>query len=64
MLRPHPRARQILVPHESHDGESACTDALIVRFVRTRDAKRLDASACVGNAHRPPFATSMKGFGD
>jgi hypothetical protein len=37
--------------------------ALIVAFVHSRNAKSLDATRCVGNAKRPPFATSMKGFG-
>jgi len=62
-LRLLPNGRQIVIPHAGHDFESECTDALIVAFVRSRDAKRLDATHCVGNAKRPPFATSMKGFG-
>jgi pimeloyl-ACP methyl ester carboxylesterase len=59
-----PNGRQIVVPHATHDIESDCTDELIVAFVRTRDAKRLDAAKCIGASRRPPFATSMKGFGD
>jgi pimeloyl-ACP methyl ester carboxylesterase len=58
-----PNARQIVIPHASHDVESNCTDRLIVTFVRTGDTKRLDAEKCIGDSHRPPFATSMKGFG-
>jgi pimeloyl-ACP methyl ester carboxylesterase len=61
-LRYLPNGRQIVVPHAGHDVESDCMDALIVTFVHTRDAKHLDASKCVGDSRRPPFATSMKGF--
>jgi pimeloyl-ACP methyl ester carboxylesterase len=57
-----PNGRQLIIPNASHDSELACADALIVRFVRTRDAKALDASKCIGSARRPPFATSMKGL--
>jgi len=62
-LRYLPNARQVLIPYAGHDTESACTDALIVAFVHTQDARHLDASKCIGTARRPPFATSMKGFG-
>jgi pimeloyl-ACP methyl ester carboxylesterase len=62
-LRYLPNGRQIVIPHASHDSESDCTDALIVSFVLSRDAKHLDASKCVGSSRRPPFATSMNGFG-
>lgn len=62
-LRYLPNAWQVLIPYAGHDLESACTDALIVEFVRTRGAAHLDATRCIGNAHRPPFAASMKGFG-
>ncbi len=62
-LRYLPNGRQIVIPHASHEVESDCTDALIVTFVRTRTADRLDASQCIGASRRPPFATLMKGFG-
>jgi len=57
-----PNGRQIIIPNASHDSELPCADALLVRFVLTRDAKALDATKCIGTARRPPFATSMKGF--
>jgi pimeloyl-ACP methyl ester carboxylesterase len=57
-----PNGRQIVIPNASHDSEFACADALIVRFVLTRDAKSLDATRCIGSARRPPFATSIKGL--
>jgi pimeloyl-ACP methyl ester carboxylesterase len=62
-LRYLPNGRQLVIPYTGHDSESACTDALVVAFVRTRNAKALDASKCIGSSRRPPFATSMKGFG-
>jgi pimeloyl-ACP methyl ester carboxylesterase len=62
-LRYLPNGRQVIIPYAGHDSESDCTDALIVAFVRTRDAKTLDASKCIGTSRRPPFATSIKGFG-
>ena len=57
-----PNGRQLIIPNASHDTELACADALIVKFVHTRDAKALDASKCIASARRPPFATSMKGL--
>jgi pimeloyl-ACP methyl ester carboxylesterase len=63
-LRYLPNGRQVIIPYAGHETESDCTDALIVAFVRARDAKTLDASKCVGTSRRPPFATSMKGFGE
>ena len=56
-------ARQIVIPHATHDVESACTDALLVAFVRARSAKGIDGTKCVVSAKRPPFATSLQGFG-
>lgn len=57
-----PNGRQVVIPHAGHETESACTDALIVAFVRAGNTRSLDATKCTGDAHRPPFATSMKGF--
>jgi hypothetical protein len=58
-----PNGRQIVVLHAGHDAESPCTDAMIVAFVRSRDATRIDGARCTAIAHRPPFATSLRGFG-
>jgi len=57
-LRYLPNARQILIPHASHETELPCSDRLIVEFVRARSAKALDTAACVASSHRPPFLTS------
>ncbi len=61
-LRYLPNGHQIIIPHAGHDQELACEDDLIVQFVRTRNAKALDANACAASSKRPPFMTSMKDF--
>ncbi len=43
--------------------ETPCTDALKIAFVRAASAKDLDVGKCSADFKRPPFATSMKGFG-
>jgi pimeloyl-ACP methyl ester carboxylesterase len=62
-LRYLPNARQIIIAHAGHDNESACTDALIVQFVRAGSARHLTGTSCAASTQRPPFATSMKGLG-
>lgn len=57
-LRYLPNARQILIPHASHEIELPCADTLIVEFVRARSAKNLDTASCAASYHRPPFATT------
>jgi len=57
-LRYLPNARQILIPHASHEIELPCADRLIVEFVRARSAKNLDTASCAASYHRPPFATT------
>lgn len=59
-----PNARILLINNAGHGTETACSDALIVAFVRAQSARGLDLTRCAGNYHRPPFATSMAGFGD
>jgi pimeloyl-ACP methyl ester carboxylesterase len=58
-LRYLPNARQILIPNAAHEIELPCADDLVVRFVRARSAKGLDAAACAASSHRPPFMTSL-----
>jgi pimeloyl-ACP methyl ester carboxylesterase len=57
-----PNARILLMKNASHATETACTDNLIVEFVRAGTAKGLDLSRCSGAFHRPAFATSLAGF--
>jgi pimeloyl-ACP methyl ester carboxylesterase len=59
-----PNARILLLKNASHGTETACSDRLKVEFVRAGGAQQLDLAACAGAFHRPPFATSMAGFGD
>jgi pimeloyl-ACP methyl ester carboxylesterase len=58
-LRYLPNARQILIPHASHEIELPCADELIVEFVRARSAKNLDTASCAASYRRPPFATKL-----
>jgi pimeloyl-ACP methyl ester carboxylesterase len=59
-----PNARRVLVQGAAHVTETPCTDRLKVEFVLARSARGLNVSSCTGAFHRPPFATSMKGFED
>jgi pimeloyl-ACP methyl ester carboxylesterase len=63
-LRYLPNARVLLVRNAAHGTETRCGDELIVAFVRAGSAKNLDLQRCESEYHRPPFATSMAGFGD
>ncbi|HYH83166.1 MAG TPA: alpha/beta hydrolase [Longimicrobium sp.] len=58
-LRTLPNGRHLVIPSAGHgfngvSGYRECVPPLLVRFVRTADAKGLDA-ACVAAIHRPPF---------
>ena len=60
-LRTLPNGRHVVVPSGAHGfdglvGTGGCITPLIVRFIRTADAKGLDDS-CVRAIHRPPFPT-------
>lgn len=63
-LRYLPNARVLLIRNASHGTETPCGDRLIVEFIRARSAKDLDLKSCASEYHRPPFATSLAGFGD
>jgi len=63
-LRYLPNARILLVRNASHGTETRCGDRVIVEFIRARSANGLDLESCSSEYHRPPFATSMAGFGD
>jgi hypothetical protein len=60
-LRTLPNGRHVIVPSAGHSfdgllGVGGCITPLIVQFIRTADAKGVDAS-CVERIHRPPFPT-------
>lgn len=59
-----PNGKQLLIAHATHDTEIACADALVVQFVRQRSVKGLKTGSCAAQSHRPPFATSMAGYGN
>jgi pimeloyl-ACP methyl ester carboxylesterase len=56
-----PNGRQILVPHAGHDFGSPCVDRIEAAFLVAYHAKTLD-TRCLVSAHRPPFATTLKGL--
>lgn len=58
-LRYLPNARIVLQRGAGHGETTACTERLIVDFVRARAAKRLKSAECAGSFRRPPFATSL-----
>jgi pimeloyl-ACP methyl ester carboxylesterase len=59
-----PNAKRVLVTGAGHVTEIPCTDRLKVAFVRAGSARGLNVSSCSAAFHRPPFRTSMAGFGD
>lgn len=61
-LRTLPNGRHLVIPGAGHGlggsvGARECVPRLMVEFIRTADAKALDAS-CVASIHRPPFRLS------
>ncbi len=62
-LRYLPNARILLVRNAGHGTETSCGDRRIVDFIRARSAAGLNLASCASEYHRPPFATSMAGFG-
>jgi len=61
-LRYLPNARQVIVQGAEHVTETACTDRLMVQFVRARSAKGLNVSQCKAAFTPPRFATSLAGL--
>jgi pimeloyl-ACP methyl ester carboxylesterase len=59
-----PNGRMVLVKGAGHGTETDCTDRLMIQFVRAGSAKGLNLNACSAAFEHPPFATSMKGFGE
>jgi pimeloyl-ACP methyl ester carboxylesterase len=59
VLRTLPNGRQLVIPGAGHGfngvaGLRECVPPLLVAFVRTANAKALDAG-CIARIHRPPF---------
>jgi pimeloyl-ACP methyl ester carboxylesterase len=60
-----PNSRVVIIPSAGHGtsglvGLRSCYDRLVTGFIRTADAKGLDAS-CMSAVHRPPFPTEFPG---
>jgi len=65
MLRGFPNGRLVIIPSQGHGfgglaGVGPCYDKIINEFLRTADAKSVDAS-CMKDVHRPPFPTQFPG---
>lgn len=63
MLRTLPNGRLVVIPGAGHGsyglvGAEACETALMVQFIRTADARGVDAS-CTERVRRPPFPVSL-----
>ncbi len=61
-LRYLPNGRAILVKGAGHGADDACTDALLLAFLKHDSAKNLDVDRCSASFALPPFVTSMKGW--
>jgi pimeloyl-ACP methyl ester carboxylesterase len=61
-LRYLPNGRAVVLKGGGHSVFTACSDKLILQFVRAGSAKGLDVSQCRNADKAPPFATSMKGW--
>lgn len=55
-------AKLVIVKGAGHVTETACTDKLVVQFVRARSAAGLNVNRCTSAFTMPPFATSLKGL--
>ncbi|HSU13815.1 alpha/beta hydrolase [Longimicrobium sp.] len=67
MLRGFPNGRLVMIPSAGHStyglvGADECWVALQVAFIRTADAKAVDAS-CMERVTRPPFPTAIASGG-
>jgi hypothetical protein len=65
LVRGFPNGRVVVIPSAGHGtsglvGVEPCYRETISRFIRTADAKGLDAS-CISRAHRPPFPMEFPG---
>jgi pimeloyl-ACP methyl ester carboxylesterase len=65
VLRGFPNGRLVVIPSAGHGtsglvGVMPCYGSVVSRFIRTANAKTVDAS-CIARVHRPPFPTSLPG---
>jgi pimeloyl-ACP methyl ester carboxylesterase len=63
LLRGFPNGRLVLIPSAGHGtggliGVEPCYGSIVVAFIRTADARAVDAS-CMAAVHRPPFPTEV-----
>jgi pimeloyl-ACP methyl ester carboxylesterase len=63
LLKGFPNGRLVVIPSAGHSadglvGTQPCYDDLLMQFIRTADAKGLDA-ACISAIHRGPFPLSF-----
>lgn len=56
-----PNGRAIMVKGGGHGADTACTDKLVVQFIKAQSAKGLDLNKCAATFMLPPFKTSLKG---
>jgi pimeloyl-ACP methyl ester carboxylesterase len=61
-LQDLPNGRAVLVKGAGHGADNACTDRLVLAFLRADSAKDVNVSQCGASFKQPPFATSMKGW--
>ena len=55
-------AKLAIVKGAGHVTETACTDKLVVQFVRAGSVEDVNANQCTSAFTMPPFATSLKGL--
>jgi pimeloyl-ACP methyl ester carboxylesterase len=65
LVRGFPNGRVIAIPSGGHstnglEGIEPCYDQIVQQFIRTADARNLDAE-CMGRVHRGPFPTEFPG---
>lgn len=63
MLRGFPNGRIVMIPSAGHGtgglvGVEPCYGTIVARFIRTADARGVDAS-CMARVRRPPFPTEL-----
>ena len=64
VLSVHEQGRRLQVRGERGEVLEFVLSPATARFVLAGSARGLDLNRCAGSFHRPPFATSMAGFGD